>query len=169
MRSYVTVAILTALLVSVACFAARRTAPKANADIVDQNYVLALSAANRFLFAWQTRDQTRGLALLSPGIRHRRTEEDLQTSISGMSNPHHEAYEVTSGKRLSDGRYAFEVRLYVHYTAEWWRAPGPKLSRIVLTKKGPEEWLVDELPVESPFKPTKWGSVPALDVSRTRK
>ena len=71
---------------------------------VDTDYVLALSTANSFLEAWRLRRQEAGLALLSSRLRKSQTEDQWRLAISGSSNPHHLSYEITSGKRLPDGR-----------------------------------------------------------------
>ncbi|MDA2931462.1 hypothetical protein MYX84_16205 [Acidobacteria bacterium AH-259-O06] len=115
---------------------------------VDQDYVLALSTANKFLSAWQTRDQAAGLSLLSPSLRSRDSEDELRLYISGLSNPYHASFEIGPGEQLPDGRFAFEVRLYEHYRGQriQERRLRPTPSRIVLIQIGPEDWLVDQLP-----------------------
>jgi hypothetical protein len=121
-------------------------------DFVDQDYVLALSTANRFLEAWQGRDVDGALAITSRRVKGCYPAERLATYLSGLSNPHHEAFEIAVDKRLPDGRYAFEVRLYEHYAGEKWREPKKKASRIVLVQAEADEWgrrekwLVDEVP-----------------------
>ena len=113
---------------------------------IDQNYVLALSTANGFLCAWRRREQEAGLALLSPSLRSRHSEEEVRMWISGISNPHHEAFEIGRGKRLRDGRYSFEVRLYEQYTGAKYRQKRRKATSIVLSMSMDGEWLVDRLP-----------------------
>src|SRR5437868_13378646 len=71
--------------------------------MVDQDYVLALAAADRFLCAWRLRDQDAGLALVSDRLKRRRGEKELRSYLSGLSNPHHAAFEVSAGRRLKDG------------------------------------------------------------------
>ena len=126
--------------------------PTANVD-----YVRSLFAADKFLYAWKTRNTQEGLALVSPLLRSKKSEDELFNYISGTSSPSHAAFEVSSGKRLPDGRYSFDVKLYEYYYAatpekQSWSCP-PKLSRIVLSKSGVVDskfrvgtWLVDELP-----------------------
>lgn len=113
---------------------------------IDQNYVLALGTANQFLCAWQSRDTHAGMKLLSSPLKAKRSEEDWNQYISGISNPHHESFEISSGTKLGDDRIAFEVRLYEHYTGERGEKPRPAASKIILTKVGVESWLVDETP-----------------------
>jgi hypothetical protein len=130
----------------VSCVRPLMAAGPAAREAIDQDYVLALSAANRFLYAWQMRDQESGLSLVSQRLKRAKSEEELRTYISGVSNPHHQAFEIGPGQRLKDGRFTFQVRLYEHYTAEKWKGQRPRPGRIVLVRLGPEEWRVDELP-----------------------
>ena len=107
---------------------------------------MALSAANQFLYAWATRNQYDGLALLSPKLKDKYPEEYLRSYISGVENPHHQAFEIGRGKRLAPGRVSFSVALYEHYTGQKENIGQPKTLTIVLIQSGPENWLVDELP-----------------------
>ncbi len=113
---------------------------------IDQDYVLALSTAYRFLCAWQSRDTHAGMKLLSSPLKAKRSEEDWNQYISGISNPHHESFEISSGTRLGDNRMSFEFLLYEHYTGEQWRKPRPAPAKIILIMAGAESWLVDEVP-----------------------
>ena len=113
---------------------------------IDQDYVRALSAANQFLFAWETRNQYDGLALLSSKLKNKYPEEYLRSYISGVENPHHQAFEIGRGKRLAAGRFSFPVVLYEHYTGQKETVAHPQALTIVLTQAGSENWLVDELP-----------------------
>jgi len=107
--------------------------------------VLALWAANQFLYAWATRNQYDGLALLSPKLKNKYPEEYFRSFISGIENPHHQAFEIGRGKRLAAGRISFPVALYEHYTGQKETAH-PQALTIVVIQSGPETWLVDELP-----------------------
>jgi len=86
------------------------------------------------------------MKLLSASLKAKRSEREWNQYVSGISNPHHEGFEITSGKRLGNDRIAFEVRLYEHYTDERWQKLRPAPSKIILTKVGPESWLIDEVP-----------------------
>ena len=114
---------------------------------VDTDYVLALSAANTFLSAWQRRDQDVGITMLSPRLLQSRSEADWRMSISGVSDPHHQAYEITSGRRLPDGRFAFAVWLHEHYTG-FKDEPSKRREpdTIIVVKVGAEKWRVDKTP-----------------------
>ena len=115
-------------------------------DTFDQDYVLALSAADQFLYAWATRNQDDGLALLSPRLKNKFPEEYLRYYLSGLSNPHHQAFEVGRGKRLPSGGFSFPVVMYEHYTEQKEKIEHPKSLTIVIIQAAPENWMVDELP-----------------------
>lgn len=114
--------------------------------LIDQDYVLALHTVNRFLCAWTMRRQEEGLQLVSPSLKKRFAEEALRMYISGISNPHHAAFEVGRGRRLDAQRYAFEVTFYEHYTGQKTSFKRPEPMKLVVVQIGSEEWLVDELP-----------------------
>lgn len=66
--------------------------------------------------------------------------------LSGISNPHHQSYEVWNGRALARGRIRFLVRLYENYTAQPWHGEMPPVSTIVLVQTGQWEWKVDRVP-----------------------
>jgi len=139
-------AIVPVIVLGVLTGCSSESGPEAEA-FIDTDYVLALSAADRFLTAWRNRDQDVGLALLSSRLVKSKGEQHWRNEISGMSNPHHEAYEISGGRRLGDGRFAFDVWVHAHYTGfrvEPVRKSKP--SRIILMRVAPEEWKVDEVP-----------------------
>lgn len=118
---------------------------------VESDYVLALSAVNTFFDAWRNRDQERGLAALSPRLLKSRPEEDWRAIVCGCSNPHNEAYEVSNGHRLPDGRYAFDVRGYTYYS--YFPDANNRTARALTVKVirlDSEHWQVDDLPSEMP-------------------
>lgn len=115
-------------------------------NVINQDYVLALTAADQFLNAWATRNQDDGMALLSPRLKNKFPEDYLRFYISGISNPHHQAFEIGRGKQLPSGGFSFPVTMYEHYTGHK-ESSGPEKSlTIVVIQSGPENWLVDELP-----------------------
>ena len=112
----------------------------------DQDYVLALTAADKFMVAWSTRNQDDGLALLSPRLKNKFPEDYFRYYISGLSNPHHQAFEIGRGKRLPSGGFSFPVTMYMHYSGQKESTPFPKPLTIRVIQAGPESWLVDDLP-----------------------
>ena len=121
----------------------QRKAPASNA--LDQDYVLALWSAEQFLYAWATRNQYDGLALLSPKLKAKYPEEYLRSYISGVENPHHQAFEIGRGKRTSAGQLSFPVVMYEHYTGQK-ETLHPKPLSLTMIQAGPDTWLVDDLP-----------------------
>jgi len=117
--------------------AARKKSPPAKPD---RDYVSALAAADRFLHAWQDEDQEAGLMMLSDAAKQRWSEEQVEQFFSKGENV---AYEISRGKKLKTGRYAFSVALF---------GPAPRkghgrehLAEIVVVRNG-EEWEIDKLP-----------------------
>jgi len=114
---------------------------------VDTDYVLALSAANKFFGAWRARDPGKGIALLSPKLFQSQPKDVWFQAIVGCSNPHHAAYEISNGRRLPDGRFAFDVRLFEHYTGfPVERDDVGSLETVTLVKVAEEDWRVDAMP-----------------------
>ena len=64
----------------------------------------------------------------------------------GLSNPHHQSFEIRHGKAKGSKRMSFPVVLYEHYTGEP-EAFGYE-SSIEIVQDG-ESWEVDELPRSS--------------------
>ena len=141
-------AIVTVILLAALAGCSSESGPENEpATSIDRDYVLALSAANRFLAAWRSRDQDAALPMLSSRLITSKGEKYWREKISGISNPHHEAYEISGGRRLEDGRFAFHVWLHTHYTGfslEPVRKSKP--GRIILIKVAAEQWKVDDVP-----------------------
>jgi len=117
--------------------------PPHAATATDNDYVSALSAANRFLQAWQTQDHEAGLLLLTDSAKHVTSEDQLEKMLSpGISTPR--GYQIGRGKKLSTKRYAFPVTLY--------EVSGPhkplhvRNSQIIAVHTGKDDWAVDKLP-----------------------
>jgi hypothetical protein len=122
------------------------------------DYVSVLSSANIFLSAWRDRNIEKGLEFVSPALKKKMSNEDLAAYISGTSSPSHSSFEVSSGKKLKDGRYSFDVKMFEYYRPgepefQSWKCP--EFSTIVLVKIGSLEsnektkhsnWMVDKLP-----------------------
>jgi hypothetical protein len=115
---------------------------KPPAATVDRDYIAALASANQFLHAWQAQDHEAGLVMLSDAAKQRSSEERLQSFFAPASGTQ-QAFEISHGKKLEPGRYSFPVVLLE-------TAPGHaahrRLSHIIVTRAGKEEWAVDKLP-----------------------
>jgi len=131
----------------VALFSAAALSQVKSGSITTKNtdYIEALSVADQFMRDWQWRDQDDGFSLISDSLKSKESEDDLRMYISGLSNPHHEAYEIYSGSRLPDGRISFKVKMYESYTSyPNVYSEGP--TTIIISKSAQGKWLVDKLP-----------------------
>jgi hypothetical protein len=115
-----------------------RAKPKAGP--VDSDYVPALAAADRFLQAWQAQDQEDGLPMLTDGAKQHWSEERLQEFFSAGESA---AYQISGGKKLKAGRYAFPVGLLSSGVRGQVRK---RFSEIIVTRTGGQDWAVDKLP-----------------------
>jgi hypothetical protein len=115
---------------------------KPKAATVDSDYVPALAAADRFLHAWQTQNQEDGLTMLTDAAKQHWSEERLQEFFSPGENA---AYQISGGKKLKAGRYAFSVALLETSNAVKGRLR-KRFSEIIVTRAGRQEWVVDKLP-----------------------
>jgi hypothetical protein len=112
------------------------------------NYVEALQIANSFLWAWVNRDLEVGRRLisrdLSSKLQREKKEDWFWDYMVGVSNPHHQSFEIGPGKEINSSRFSFPVTLYEYYTAE------PKAfkyrSKIEVIQEG-DSWRVDLLPI----------------------
>ena len=71
-------------------------------------YLEALEIANAFLWAWVTRDADGGLRLMSDRLRAQINDETwLRQFMVGLSNPHHQAFEIGHGRRQTTSRMRY--------------------------------------------------------------
>src|ERR1041384_3037552 len=104
--------------------------------VVDPSYSSALSAANRFLQAWQTQNHETGIMMLSDAARQHTSPGLLDDFFSHAEA----AYEIGPGRKLREGAYAFPVALFG-------AAPSrPRRSTLVVSRSGKDDWTVDRLP-----------------------
>lgn len=141
--------ISTSLILS-GCNIANKTADQQDNEetiSVDKNYLLALNTVNNFLIAWLNRDYDKGTELLTEKVKSSVTQADLRMFFSGLSNPHHQGFEVVGNKYVDDNTIRFHVWLYEYYTGE---APPPTKRpepySIDVVKVSDEIWLVNTLP-----------------------
>src|SRR5205823_4021152 len=107
-------------------------------------YLGALRTANAFLFAWVKRDADEGLDLLSGRLRKKIHDESrLQDFMTGLSNPHHQAFEISRVPGSTGSRYVFTVTLYEFYAGE--PAGFKYVSTLEVVKQG-GLWRIDRLP-----------------------
>lgn len=114
------------------------------APLVDNNYMDALAAANRLLSAWQQKNGPAGLALMSPGLRRRYSKAELGQWVIGIPSLAFRSYEIGPGRRLTESRYQFRVRLLERSAGQKWGRP--RKGWIVLTRNGLGQWTGEVLP-----------------------
>ena len=125
----------------------RPSAGKAGAGQYDDDYIGALAVADQFCHAWQTRNLRDGRALLSRRLMRQHSDARLADAIVGVQNPSHAGYEIFGGKRLSDGRIAFKVRLFQRHAGQHAdRIEGPLEDLVMVREKESGKWRVDEFP-----------------------
>ncbi|WP_103107959.1 hypothetical protein [Brevibacillus reuszeri] len=114
---------------------------------VDKNYLLALRTANNFLIAWLNRDAAKGSELLTDNAKKSVSPEDLTMFFSGLSNPHHQGFEIIGHENAGENTVTFHVWLYEYYSGE---TPEPEKRpepyTIEVSKVDENTWLVNNLP-----------------------
>jgi hypothetical protein len=145
MMKRTTLLALAATVLLLSGFGFRRKKAKSPEDI-DQDYIFALSAANRFLIDWEGGNVGDGMSLASNKLRAAHPNGFLEQYLRSDQNPKHASFEVSNGKKLPDGRVEFEVRLYEYQQGQFWQGKRPKPSRITLVRTSLESWLVDDIP-----------------------
>jgi hypothetical protein len=134
---------LLLLLLSLSAHLSGRTRNSA-ASPIDRDYVIALSAADRFLHAWQTDDEEAGILMLSDHLKQRTNEDAVHRFFSVESA--RASYEIGRGHKLSSGRYEFPVVLFPSASQNGPRWMHPQSSALILIKAGKSDWTIDKLP-----------------------
>ena len=114
---------------------------------VDKNYLLALRTADNFLLAWLNRDYKKGVELLSEKVKNSDNQEGLFMFFTGLSNPHHQGFEIVGKENINENTIRFQVWLYEYYTNE---TPPPTDRSapysLDIIKVNENSWLVNNLP-----------------------
>ena len=132
--------LLLAIVFSVpSVYAAKHGVPKR--AVIDQDYVAALAAANRFLQAWQNQDHETAILLLTDKLKQHTNEQALETFFVPAVHAQ-QAYEISSGKRLAPGRYIFTVILFNSSVKLLPHRP----SQLIVSRTGTNDWAIDKLP-----------------------
>jgi hypothetical protein len=140
-RTALLAAILSVTAVGSAGYAAEHSLARSAAR---SEYVDALASANQFLGAWVRRDQEFGIELMSKRLRAiDESSDSLRLYMSGLSNPHHAAFEISKGRQLGARRYAFGVTLFER--ADGMATAGGYSSTIEMVLEE-QQWRVDRLP-----------------------
>ena len=134
----VSICLASLFLFTIPSYSRLRNHPPKPAEISDPGYVLALSAVNHFLHAWQSADLESGTVLLSNGIRHSQNADALEEFFSsGMDR----GFEIARGHG-HPGRYIFPVTLVTSHRSKITR----RSSEIIVIETGKNDWVVDKLP-----------------------
>jgi hypothetical protein len=114
------------------------------ASPIDRDYVIALSAADRFLHAWQTDDEEAGILMLTDHLKQRTSEDAVHQFFSADSA--RASYEIGRGHKLASGRYEFPVVLFQSASQNGPRWMHPQSSALIIIKTGKSDWAIDKLP-----------------------
>lgn len=140
MKFYFYPSLIVIFLSSIAFSFAAKT--KVAAPAPDPDYILALSSADHFLQAWETRDYEAGVVMLTDAAKQSISESRLD-ELFGSEDSGPRGYELVHGKKLHPGRYEFPVALFEGGKG---RNTAPRYSRLVVIKEGRSEWVIDQLP-----------------------
>jgi hypothetical protein len=117
-----------------------------------EDYVGALRAANEFCQAWQRGEYTTYTRnLMSQRMLKQHSEEKILNTIGGGLNPRHAAYELSEGRRLDDGRYAFKLKLYFWYAGGTSDRTETVPGEMILAREASDrsgQWKVDQFPMQ---------------------
>jgi len=118
---------------------------RASGTPVDLDYLLALSTADHFLQAWQTRDEEAGLLILTDHIRQRTREDQVRSFFSSPTCPR-TSYEIGRGRKRGSDRYEFPVALFQPSSRNGQKGMRPLTSTLTVVRSGKSEWAIDNLP-----------------------
>jgi hypothetical protein len=113
----------------------------------NEAYAGALAAVDDFCQAWVKGDAVAGRALLSVRMQRRYPDQLLGDVIAGSGNPRHAAYEIHNGRRLGDGRYAFDVRLFFCYSGVHGDKLESPLEQAIVAQDDAGRWRIDAFPI----------------------
>lgn len=115
--------------------------------VVDKHYLFAVNTINHFLLAWLNRDYDKGVETLSDTVKSSVPQEDVRLFFTGLSNPHHQGFEIISHERVDGHTIRFQVWLYEYYSGEDpVAAERPQPHLIDVVQAGEDKWAVNGLP-----------------------
>ena len=143
LQPFKTISVSLLLLIFAAPCPPLRAAGRRSASLrVDQDYIAALAAANLFLSAWQNQDHETSILLLTDKLKQHTKEERLDAFFTPAAHTQ-QAYEISSGKKLSPGRYLFRVILF---NSGPQKSPRRHSSQLIVTRSGKNDWAIDKIP-----------------------
>lgn len=85
--------------------------------------------------------------LLTEKVKSSVPQADLRMFFSGLSNPHHQGFEVIGNEYVDENTIRFHVWLYEYYTGETPPpAERPEPYSIEVIKVNEDIWSVNNLP-----------------------
>jgi len=115
-------------------------------NTISQNYLGALSTADRFLANWLDYDMKGASALLSPSIRHHTTHTQLGSYFNNTGSPFHAGYEILGSKEIESTWYQFSVWMYGYamgLTGPIWKRQSPRILNVRMIQG---TWYISNLP-----------------------
>jgi hypothetical protein len=120
-------------------------------DTPSAEYLSALDVADQFLAAWDRRDQTKGVELVSSELRKKAGEDKLRDYLSGLSDPYHASFTIGCGRRAAGtvNTFEFPVTLNFLYSGEKSGSAYKSFLRVARTQDcgtSLQGWCVSSLP-----------------------
>ncbi len=143
--------IFTVTAVLVACAGCEKPTPPAEPNDPTRQaslreYAEALAAANRFCHLWREGELDSARAMLDPRLVKKHPESLIRGVLWQNGNPVHLAYEIHPGRRLTEGRYLFEVKLFFLYRGQNTDRLESPTGQVVLEVTDDGRWLVRSFP-----------------------
>ena len=113
----------------------------------DESYTSAVAVADMFCEAWRNRDATQARRLMTKRMNRDVSDERLRDAIVGHTNPSHASYEVFNGKKLAEGCYQFDVRLFFQFRGGHSDRLEHSLDKIVIARESSGVLRVDGFPM----------------------
>ncbi|MCI0184882.1 hypothetical protein [Sulfoacidibacillus ferrooxidans] len=114
--------------------------------MISQNYLGALSTADKFLADWLNCDIKGAESILSPSILRHTTHTRLDSYFENTGSAIHAGYEILGRKELHATWYQFSVWMYGYamgLTGPTWQRPSPQILNIKMIQG---VWRVVNLP-----------------------
>jgi len=145
--------VVFALAAAIACAGGCRKAPEGGTPTTqpghpgyDKDIADAWTVAQAFCEAWKAKDLSVARSVISSRLLERHNEDAFASTIVGPRNRVHKGFELTGGRKLSDGRVAFDLLLRFDYRGGLSDRPEKEESEIVLVNES-GAWRVDGFPI----------------------